>query len=113
MEEMSSSSTGADDPTAGAVEMTVAVFAAPDQPTAEIVRGALVGEGIPAVIGEQVADALAAPLEVAEAYYAEVRVPPAYETQARQVLDAFEAGSGPVSDEELAAQAAATSDPEV
>ena len=97
----------------GAVEMTIAVYAAPDQPTADVVRGALEGEGIPAVIGEQVAGSLAGQLSVAEGYYAEVRVPPAFETQARAVLADFEQGRGGVSDDELAAQAEAASDPQV
>ncbi len=100
-------------PAATDVEMTVAVYAAPDQPTAEVVRGALEGEGIPAVIGEQVAGWLAGQLAVGEGYYAEVRVPPAYETQARAVLADFEQEQGGVSDEELFAQAEAASDPRV
>ena len=95
------------------VEMTVAVYAAPDQPTAEVVRGALENEGIPAVIGEQVAGSLAGQLSIAEGYYAEVRVPPGYEAQARALLADFEQGRGGVSDEELTAQAEAASDPQV
>lgn len=93
--------------------MTVAVFSAPDQPTAEVVRGALIGEGVPAVIGEQVADALAGQLSLAEGYYAEVRVPAEYEKAARQIIAAFESGQTGVSDEEFAAQAEAASDPGV
>jgi hypothetical protein len=100
-------------PAATDVEMTVAVYAAPDQPTAEVVRGALESEGIPAVIGEQVAESLAGQLSIAEGYYAEVRVPPAYEAQARATLDAFDQGQNNVSDEELNAQAEAASDPGV
>ncbi len=95
-----------------AVEMTVAVYAAPDQVTAEVVRGALEGEGIPAVIGEQVADAMAGPLAVGDGFWGEVRVPASYEDQARGVLAAFEQGSA-TSDEELTAQAEAASDPQV
>ncbi len=100
-------------PAAADVEMTVAVYAAPDQPTAEVVRGALESEGIPAVIGEQVAGSLAGQLSIAEGYYAEVRVPPAYEAQARVALAAFDQGQNGVSDEELTAQAEAASDPRV
>ena len=95
------------------VEMTVAVYAAPDQATAEVVRGALEAEGIPAVIGEQVADAFGGPFAVGEGFWGEVRVPEADEERARAVLTAFEQGQGAVSDEERAAQAEAASDPAV
>ena len=98
--------------TGEAAEMTVAVYAAPDQVTAEVVRGALEGEGIPAVIGEQVADAMAGPLAVGDGFWGEVRVPASYEPQARAALEAFEQG-GVTSDEELTAQAEAASDPQV
>ena len=102
-------------PAASQVEMTVAVYAAKDQPTAEVVCGALNTEGIPAVVGEQVADAFESALAVAEGYYAEVRVPPAFEQQARELIAAYEQGGGDVSvsDEALTAQALAASDPRV
>ena len=99
-------------PTGEMVERTVAVYAAPDQVTAEVVRGALEAEGVPAQIGEQVADAMAGPLAVGDGFWGEVRVPASHEQQARAILDAFEQGSA-TSDEELTAQAEAASDPGV
>src|SRR5687767_10396461 len=94
-------------------ERTVAVYTAPDQATAEIVRGALEGEGVPAVIGEQVAGSLEGALEVGEGYWGEVRVAAHDEGRAREILAAFESGQGGISEAEIAAQAEAASDPEV
>lgn len=94
-------------------EMTVAVYVAPDQMTAEVVRGALEAEGIRAVIGEQVAGALAGPLELGEGYWGEVRVNSEDEDRARTLLQQFEQGQSPASDAELTAQAESASDPEV
>ncbi len=91
---------------------TVAVFAAPDEATAGIVRGMLEAEGVPAVIGEQVTDAYRGPLTIAEGYYAEVRVAAEDADIARALLDAYERGErGAATDAELAAQAEASFDP--
>lgn len=93
---------------------TVAVFAAPDEVTAEIVRGALEAAGIYAVIGEQVTHAYSGFLQVGEGYWGEVRVNPEDEEAARTVIAAYESGQGTVPDDEIAAQAqAAPADPEV
>ena len=106
-------STVSTDETPVEYEETVAVYAAPDAVTAEIVRGALEGEGILAVIGEQVTDALAGPFAVGESFWGEVRVNAADEAAARAVVAAFESGEGGFTDEELAAQAAQSEDPGV
>lgn len=114
--EMTTTDAPAGDPAdadAAPAEMTVAVYAAPDAITAELVRGALGAQGIAAVIGEQVADALGGPLEVGEGYWGEVRVPAHDADRAREVLLAFEQGQGAASDAELTAQAEAASDPQV
>ena len=87
---------------------TVAVYSAPDAVTAEIVRGALEGEGIPAMIGEQVADAYAGPLSVGEGYYCEIRVPAEYADTARAILQAYEEGQGSLPDEGEDTSATAT-----
>jgi len=92
----------------------VAVFAAPDEATAGIVRGMLEAEGVPAVIGEQVTDAYRGPLTIAEGYYAEVRVAAEDADIARALLDAYERGErGPATDAELSAHAEASFDPRV
>ena len=98
----------ADDETA--VDMTVAVYAAPDGITAELVRGALQDAGINAVIGEQVADAYAGALALGEGYWGEVRVPPGDVGRARTVLDAFEAGQGAATDADLSARSVSPGD---
>ena len=94
-------------------EMTVAVYAAPSEILAEMVRGALEAEGIAAVIGEQVTDAYAGAFALAEGFWGEVRVPASDEDRARAVLEAFEQGRGAASDAELTAQAESASDPQV
>ncbi len=93
--------------------MTVAVYAAPDQLTAEVVRGALEAEGIPAVIGEQVAGAYAGPLALAEGFWGEVRVNAADADRARVLLDAFERGQGAAPDVEPPASAGSAPDAQV
>lgn len=97
----------------GEIEETVAVFAAPDSVTAELVRGSLEAEGIPAVIGEQVAGAYSGAFTLAEGYWGEVRVNPEHEETARALIAGFDAGQNRASDEELTAQAEAASDPRV
>ena len=73
-------------------EQTVAVYAAPDPVTAELVCGALRDAGIPAVIGEQVASAYGGALALGEGYWGEIRVLPEDAERARAVLAALEAG---------------------
>jgi hypothetical protein len=97
---------------------TIAVYSAPDMVTAELLRGTLEVEGIDAVIGEQVTGMYAGALAVGEGYAAEVRVPADSLEQAQAVVLTFTeqmAGGAiqPVSDEDLAAQAEASYDPEV
>jgi hypothetical protein len=84
-------------------EPTLAVFAAPDAVTAEIVRGALEAEGIAAVIGEQVTDALAGPFAVGESFWGEVRVPKSEFERARALVAAFDAGDGALIGDETVA----------
>ena len=91
-------------------ELTVAVTTAPDRMTAEMVRGALEDSGIPAVIGEQVADAYAGAFALAEGYWGEIRVPPGDAERARAVLEALESGQGAATDAELSAGADEVSD---
>jgi len=77
-----------------AAEQTVAVYAAPDPITAELVCGALRDADIPAVIGEQVASAYGGALATGEGYWGEIRVLPEDAERARTVLAALEAGEG-------------------
>jgi hypothetical protein len=88
------------------------VYAAPNQLLAELAVQALAEEGIPAVIGERVTDALGS-IRVSEGFWGEVCVPPSQEERARAVIDAFLASAGEISEEELAAAAERESDPGV
>jgi hypothetical protein len=94
------------------IEEAVAVFAAPDEMTAQIVRSALEAEGIPAAIGEQVTSALAPGLSVGEGFWGEICVPASLADQARAIIASLEEGSGRVSEEELAEAAAQFPSPE-
>jgi hypothetical protein len=101
-----------------APQETIAVYSAPDMVSAELLRGTLEVEGIDAVIGEQVTGMYAGALAVGEGYAAEVRVPADSLEQAQAIVLTFtgQMASGaiqPVSDEDLAAQAEASYDPEV
>ncbi|MES2465651.1 MAG: DUF2007 domain-containing protein [Armatimonadota bacterium] len=97
---------------------TIAVYSAPDMVAAELLRGQLEVEGIDAVIGEQVTGVYAGALAIGEGYAAEVRVPADSVEQAQAIVLTFmeqmESGAmQPVSDEDLAAQAEASYDPNV
>lgn len=95
-------------------QSTVAVYAAPDELTAQMMRGALEANGIPAVIGEQVAGAYAPMLQLAEGFWGEVHVRPEDEARARALIAALDQGADAATDEELTAQAeAAAGDPGV
>jgi hypothetical protein len=88
------------------------VYAAPNQVVAELACQVLAEEGIPAVIGERVTDALGS-IRVSEGFWGEVCVPPSQEARARAVLEAFLASAGQISDEELTEAAENASDPGV
>jgi hypothetical protein len=103
-------SSQADTETAGAI---VAVFAAPDQLTAEMIRVILESQGIAAVIGERVTDAYAPLLQIAEGYWGEVCVPVEQEAEARAVLADVEEGVYRVSEEELTRAATESTHPGV
>jgi hypothetical protein len=90
----------------------VAVYAAPDPMTAEIVRAALEAEGIPALIGEQVTDA-APTLSVGEGFWGEVHVPASLAEEARLILQAIDEGRLGISEEELTEAAERDCDPGV
>jgi len=88
------------------------VYAAPNQLLAEMACQALAEEGIPAVIGERVTDALGS-IRISEGFWGEVCVPPSQEERARAVLEAFLASAGEISEEELTEAAERESDPGV
>jgi hypothetical protein len=92
---------------------TVAIYAAPDAVTAEIVRGALEAEGIAAVIGEHVTTSYGSVFATGEGSWGEVRVPAEDVDQARAIVAAHAGDAGEFSDAELDAQAGASYDPGV
>ena len=96
------------------MEQTVAVYAARDAVTAEVVRGMLAAEGITAIIGEQVTDALGGAFAVGEGFWGEVRVPGSEEEVARSLLQSYENGQGDnAAAEELNRAAESSFDPQV
>lgn len=96
-----------------APEGLVAVYAAPDNIAAEMVRGVLEAEGIRAVIDKQVTDGYAQPLRLAAGFWGEVCVAAQDAEVARAVLDAYEAGRGRLGDNELETEAVRAFDPNV
>jgi len=96
-----------------AIEMTEAVFAAPDSSVAEIIRGVLDAEGIPSLVGEQVMDAFPGAMATGEGYWGEIRVRSEDAGRAREVISAYDRGEGGFTEADLLAQAEASSDPNV
>jgi hypothetical protein len=95
-------------------EPTVAIFAAGDAVTAEVVRGMLEAEGITALIGEQVTSAYGGAFAVGEGFWGEIRVPASQEEAARALLSGYDAGDSSAGDtEELTRAAESSFDPEV
>lgn len=86
----------------------VAVYAAPNEMMAELVRGTLEAEGIPAVISQRVTQAYASLLQLAEGFAGEVCVAARDEERARIMLSGFDEGWGRISEEELAEAAEKT-----
>ena len=105
---------GADSAAAGISDTgSVVVYVAPDAISAEVIRGTLHAEGIEAFVGEQVTGAYSGPLSVGEGGWGEVRVHSSDAPRAAQIIAHYETTTQPLTDNELEAEALASSDPEV
>ena len=73
----------------GQGEDLIVVFRAPDESTAHIVHGLLVGEGIPAMIQSRQAAMYDGVLTMGEGYWGDVVVPREHADQSRQLIEAY------------------------
>ena len=94
-------------------ERLVAVYAAPDAVSAQMIRGLLEAEGIAAVIGEQVTEAYAPFLQIAAGLWGEVCVRAGDVEKAHALITMHITGQSDISDAELEAAAASSFDPDV
>jgi hypothetical protein len=77
----------------GQGENLVVVFRAPDEVTANIVRGLLVGEDIPVVLESRMAAMYDGVFRAGEGYWGDVVVPEQCADRSREIIRAFETGS--------------------
>jgi hypothetical protein len=78
----------------GQGEGLVVVFRAPDEFTANIVRGILVGEDIPVVLESRQAAMYDGALIMGEGYWGDVVVAERHADRARELIEAYQAGEG-------------------
>lgn len=76
----------------GQGENTVVVFRAPDEYVANIVRGLLVGEDIPAILESRQVPMYDGVMRMGEGYWGDVVVPEQYADRSRELIEAYQAG---------------------
>ena len=69
----------------------VVVFRAPDQYTANVVKGLLASEDIPVVLESRQVAWLDGVMAMGEGFWGNVVVPAQYEQRSRSIIDAYEA----------------------
>ena len=84
----------------GQGENLVVVYRAPDETTANLVRGLLVGEDIPAVIESRQVAWMDGIMTAGEGYWGDVVVPNEQAQSSRELIEAYRAKAG-VEDEEV------------
>jgi len=72
-------------------EDLVVVFRAPDEVTANIVRGLLVGEDIPALVQSRMVPWMDGVMKMGEGYWGDVLVPRDKAAASRELIAAFQA----------------------
>ena len=70
----------------------VVVFRASDEFIADIVKGLLVGEGIPVVLESRQVAQMDGVMKMGEGYWGDVVVPRNYAARARELIEAYQAG---------------------
>ena len=78
------------DETRGQGENLVAVFRAPDEYTACIVKGLLEGEDIPALLESRMVPMYDGVFKVDVGYWGDVVVPEQYAARSRELIDAYQ-----------------------
>lgn len=74
----------------GQGEDLVIVFRAPDEVTANIVRGLLVGEDIPAVLESRQVAWMDGVMRMGEGYWGDVVVPEQYAARSKEIIRAYQ-----------------------
>jgi len=74
----------------GQGEDIVVVFRAPDEVTANIVRGLLVGEDIPAVLESRQVAWMDGVMTMGEGYWGDVVVPKQYAARSKEIIRAYQ-----------------------
>ena len=82
----------------GQGENLVSIFRAPDEFTANIVRGLLVGEDIPVVLESRMAAMYDGALTMAVGYWGDVVVPERCAARSKELIEAYQADQAPESD---------------
>ena len=75
----------------GQGENLIIVYKAPDEVTANVVRGLLTSEDIPAVLESRMIPWMDGVMKMGEGYWGDVVVPEEYVEQSRQIIEAYEA----------------------
>jgi hypothetical protein len=74
-------------------EDLVVVFRAPDEVSAQLVRGLLVGEDIPAVLQSAQVPWMDGIMKMGKGYWGDVVVPTEYADRSRAIIEAYQADS--------------------
>jgi hypothetical protein len=77
----------------GQGENLVVVYRAPNEVTANIVRGLLVGEDIPVMLESRMAAMYDGALTMGEGYWGDVVVPKQYADRSREIIEGYSAAS--------------------
>ena len=83
----------------GQGENLAVVFRAPDEFTANIVRGLLVGEDIPVVLESRQVAMYDGALTMGEGYWGDVVVPEQYAARSRELIEAYQESAEPDKDQ--------------
>jgi len=75
----------------GQSEDLAVVFRAPDEVTANIVRGLLVGEEIPAMLQSRMVPWMDGVMKMGEGYWGDVLVPKDFAARSRNLIEAYQA----------------------
>lgn len=71
-------------------EDLVAIFRAPDEVTANIVLGLLVGEDIPALVQSRMVPWMNGVMKMGEGYWGDVLVPKRFAKASRELIEAYQ-----------------------
>lgn len=77
----------------------VVVYRAPDEFTANMIRGLLIGEDIPALLESRMVPWMDGVMKMGEGYWGDVLVPEEFADRSREIIAGYEAGASAGPDE--------------